>query len=210
MKEARVIETRQTSNDRRWSRITPSLSREEHLLKHSGQAPGQPRQRVYLRCHPRLRMNTPYVDASLVEGPVGLVLAESRGRTSAMAASFFSEVAHHPTSLWISIAQISYTHELVSESRRFSLIVLHRGQGDIARWCGAVSGRDVDKCARLALYRSRDGFLFLTDALASVACRVRSAHPLGDHTLFVADILSGEVETRRSGRRPLLTADLRP
>ena len=126
-----------------------------------------------------------------------------------MTVSFFSEAAHHPTSLWVSIARNSYTHELVSQVGRFSLIVLHEKQKEIARLCGSVSGRDRDKCALLQTYRNPEGFLFLEDALASVTCRVRSSHDVDDHTLFIADILSGEFETRRSILRHLLTSDLR-
>jgi len=125
-----------------------------------------------------------------------------------MTVSFFSEVAHHPTTLWISIAHGSYTYDLLQESAGFSLIVLHKKQKHIAEMCGSVSGREHDKCAGLQLYRSAEGFLFLKDALASVACRARGAHPVGDHTLFVADILSGQIETRRSHLRHLLVSDL--
>lgn len=154
-------------------------------------------------------MESPYIGNSVVEGPVGLVLVESQGRANAMTISFFSEAAHHPTSLWVSIAKSSYTHELVSQEGRFSLIVLHRNQKHIAELCGGVSGRNQDKCASLQIYRSSEGLLFLKNALASVACRVRSTHNVGDHTLFIADILSGDIETRRSTLRHLLVSDLR-
>lgn len=153
-------------------------------------------------------MNSPYIGGAVIDGPVGLIVSEARGRRNAMAVSWFSEAAHHPASLWVSIARTAYTHELIEAGGAFSLIVLHRKQKGIARRCGEVSGREADKCAGLALYRSHEGFLFLAEALASVACRVRSSRSLGDHTLFVADIVGGEVETRRAGRRHLLTTDL--
>jgi flavin reductase (DIM6/NTAB) family NADH-FMN oxidoreductase RutF len=127
-----------------------------------------------------------------------------------MTVSFFSEVAHYPTALWVSIADDSYTHELIEATDRFSLIVLHKGQGDVARACGVASGRDTDKCASLNLYRAHQEFWFLDGALASVACRVRSLHAAEKHTLFIADILAAEFETRSRVRRHLLTTDLAP
>jgi flavin reductase (DIM6/NTAB) family NADH-FMN oxidoreductase RutF len=151
---------------------------------------------------------SPYLVGSVVESPVGLIVSESRGRVNAMTVSFFSEVSHHPTSLWVSINKQSLTHELVLESGRFSLIVLHEKQKEIALFCGTVSGRDRDKCARLALHRGSQGFLYLDKALASVACRVSETHDLGDHTLFLAAILGGEFDSRQSIRRHLLTTDL--
>lgn len=154
-------------------------------------------------------MESPYLRESVCPSPVGLVLTERDGRPNAMTASFFSEVAHHPTTLWVSIARASFTHELIAGSGRFSLVILHKGQGELAVRCAAASGRDVDKAAGLDVYRVGDGHWYLNDAMVSVACRVRSARAVGDHTLFIADILAGECETRNMGRRHLLTADLR-
>ena len=154
-------------------------------------------------------MDSPYIRGSVLESPVGLVLAEAGGRANAMTVSFFSEVAHHPTTLWVSIATTSYTHELIQASGRFSLVVLHQKQREIAERCGgSVSGRDRDKCAGLKLYRSPDSFLYLSDALASISCEVRSARLVDNHTFFIANILSAESDSKSSLRRHLLTTDL--
>lgn len=124
-----------------------------------------------------------------------------------MTISFFSEAAHHPASLWVSIHQTSYTHALLAETGRFGLAVLHQGQGALALGCGTVSGRDCDKGSALAVYRSPAGFPFLRDVLASTACRVRQTTPLGDYTLFIADIVEADVDSR-TYRRHLLGRDL--
>lgn len=151
---------------------------------------------------------SPYVRDTKVESAVALLLAESSGKANATTISFFSEVAHHPTSIWVSLSKHTLGHELSIASERFSLVVLHSGQAEIARRCGTVSGRDHDKIATLRTYRNDEGFLFLNDAIASVACRVRDLHELGDHTILIGDVLSGDIETRRTGSRHLLMADL--
>jgi len=125
-----------------------------------------------------------------------------------MTISFFSEVAHHPTSLWVSIAKTSYTHELLQETRHFSLTVLNSTQREIALACGSVSGRDHNKCSELDLYNGPEGYLFLSGALASTACTIRQTISIDDHTLFIADILYTELESRKSHLRQLLISDL--
>ena len=150
----------------------------------------------------------PYLAKSVVESPVGLVVVKTAAHRNAMTISFFSEVAHHPTSMWVSIARSSWTHALLEEAGQFSFILLHQGQAEIARFCGTVSGRERDKCAGLDLYESDGGFLFLRDALTSTACRVTRAVPVGDHTLFIANMLAGDVETRHLLARQLLQSDL--
>lgn len=139
---------------------------------------------------------------------MGLVVVKTGNRANAMTVSFFSEVAHHPTSLWVSIARTSYTHTLLEEAGQFSLIVLNQTQKEVALTCGSVSGRDRDKCANLDLYPGPEGYLFLNGALASTACSVRQSVPVEDHTLFVADILQTEIESRKSYLRQLLLSDL--
>jgi flavin reductase (DIM6/NTAB) family NADH-FMN oxidoreductase RutF len=153
-------------------------------------------------------MQSPYLTDSVVESPVGLVLVQAGARANAATMSFFSEVAHHPTTLWVSIARASYTHALLEETGAFTVATLHQRQREIALACGAVSGREKDKCAALDLYESAPGFLFLRDAMASTACRIRQRAALEDHTLFIADILSGDFDSRRIGLRHLLLSDL--
>jgi len=151
---------------------------------------------------------SPYITDSIVESAVGLMTVKVGERSNAMTVSFFSEVAHHPTSLWVSVAQSNYTHTLLEEIGRFSLIVLNQTQKEIALRCGSISGRDQDKCATMDLYAGPEGYLFLNGALASTACSVRQSVPIGEHTVFIADILQTDVESRKSHLRQLLLSDL--
>lgn len=145
----------------------------------------------------------------MIESAVGLVLVKLGAASNAMTVSFFSEVAHHPTALWVSIEKSSHTHSLLEQTAEFSLIVLNQTQKDIAIACGTVSGRTRDKCADLDVYLNQSGFLFLGGALASTGCRIRQRLDVGDHTLFVGDIIECEIESRKSHLRQLLLSDLR-
>jgi 3-hydroxy-9,10-secoandrosta-1,3,5(10)-triene-9,17-dione monooxygenase reductase component len=153
-------------------------------------------------------MKSPYIDGSVVDGVVGLLTVESQGVRNAMTVSCFSELAHHPTALWVSVANDSHTHALLTAGGTFSLSLLGADQGHVARACGEVSGRERDKCAGLALYAPQPGSWFLRGALTCTACRVYDTIPVGDHTIFLGEILFGEFDSRRKFRRHLLIADL--
>ena len=153
-------------------------------------------------------LTSPYIIDSVVESAVGLVLVEAGIIRNAMTVSFFSECAHHPTGLWISVAKSSYTHSLIEQSRRFTLAVLNNRQKAVALRCGTVSGKHEDKCRSLDLYKGPRDFLFLNGALASTGCSVRQMISLGDHTLFVADILETHLDSRKAHLRQLLLSDL--
>lgn len=154
-------------------------------------------------------MTSPYIENSIIESAVGLVLVKSGDVSNAMTVSFFSEVAHHPTALWVSIAKTSHTHSLLDQTSEFSLVVLNQTQKQIAMSCGTSSGRDKDKCAGLDLYQNPAGFLFLKGALASTACHVSQRIDLGEYTMFVGEILESEIESRTSHLRQLLISDLK-
>jgi flavin reductase (DIM6/NTAB) family NADH-FMN oxidoreductase RutF len=154
-------------------------------------------------------VESPYIDQSVIESPVGLVLVEAAGVSNAMTVSCFSALAHFPAALCVSIARSSFTHGLIEAAGQFSLIVLSVAQQEIARHCGSISGRNQEKCSALNLYRSPSGFLFLEGAPSSTACRVREKIDLGEHTLFVADIVEGDVDSRQSRLRHLLLSDMR-
>jgi flavin reductase (DIM6/NTAB) family NADH-FMN oxidoreductase RutF len=144
----------------------------------------------------------------VVDAVVGLLIVEAAGQRNALTVSFFSESAHHPTSLWVSVRQSTLSHSLLTQTDRFSLAVLNRSPRHIAWLCGTISGRDRDKCASLQLYRSPRGFLFLHSALSSTACIVRRVHRTNDHNMFIGDIVEAEVDTGVAHRRQLLLSDL--
>ncbi|HJR64127.1 MAG TPA: flavin reductase family protein [Gemmatimonadaceae bacterium] len=151
---------------------------------------------------------SPYISGAVMDGPVALLLVLANGRRNAATISCFSELAHHPTSLWVSIATGSYTHDLVLQAGAFTLAVLSDRQRQIALACGSVSGRDQDKVATLAVHASPSGLLAVDGALASSLCRVRERIALNDHTVFLADIVEGVMDSRASRRRHLLLSDL--
>jgi flavin reductase (DIM6/NTAB) family NADH-FMN oxidoreductase RutF len=150
---------------------------------------------------------SPYCDG-LVPAPVGVVLVHADGRRNATTVTFFSEVAHHPTSMWVSLNVTSLAHELVQSRGDFTLSVLSKRQRDVALACGTASGRDVNKCAALDLTTTASGFLYLQGAVASTACRIRQAIPIGDHTVFIADLVEGERDTQAARLGVLLSTDL--
>jgi flavin reductase (DIM6/NTAB) family NADH-FMN oxidoreductase RutF len=149
-----------------------------------------------------------YITNSVLDSAVALLIVETGARRNAMTISFFSEVAHFPAALWVSVARTSYSYELLQESATFSLAVLNQKQRAIALSCGNTSGRSTDKCKSLRLYKSEGGFLFLEDAIASTGAKIRESAEIGDHTLFVADIVESHFSTKASRFRHLLLSDL--
>ncbi len=149
-----------------------------------------------------------HIQDGAFDSAIAILIVEAGERRNATTITFYSETAHHPTSVWVSLPTDSYSHELLSQSGRFSLAVLQQRQTQLAIACGSTSGRLLDKCSSLPLYRGGDGALYLEDALANCLCQVSQTHSLDTHTLFVANVLSGERSTRTLALRHLLQSDI--
>jgi flavin reductase (DIM6/NTAB) family NADH-FMN oxidoreductase RutF len=152
---------------------------------------------------------SPYIRDSVVDSAVAVVLVETGNRRNAMTISCFSEVAHYPAAIWISVAKSAYSHDLIREAKRFSVAVLSEKQRSVALTCGTNSGRSVDKCGGLDLYQSPEHFLFLRGALASTGTLLSNAVDIGDHTMFLGNIVEAHLDSRASRFRHLLLSDLR-
>jgi flavin reductase (DIM6/NTAB) family NADH-FMN oxidoreductase RutF len=138
-----------------------------------------------------------YVRLSFVDGVVGLLSSSHDGVQNAMTVSLLAESSHVPPLVRVSVSQDCLSHELVAASGRFGLSILAEGQEELALRCGVTSGRDSQKLRtrglRWQLHPS--GVPMITSCRAVSICRVVERREVGDHTVFVGDVVDGFRET---------------
>jgi flavin reductase (DIM6/NTAB) family NADH-FMN oxidoreductase RutF len=105
------------------------------------------------------------------------------------------QVTVSPIRIVIAINNKNYTTELVKESGEFTLNVLKKDQFELVSRFGMQSGRTVNKFANQKSHKCCINAPVLDDTLAYLECRVVPSMILdaGTHTLFVADVIDGEV-----------------
>jgi len=137
------------------------------------------KEKFYLLLHPR----PAYVIGS---GRFGEVV-------NFMAASWVTPVAEEPPRVAVAIDVESYTHELISKYKEFTVNVLPMAQLNALYSVGIVSGRRVDKVARFGLNVEKGRSVnapVLTDSIGVLECRVTATVESEDTTLFVGDVLT--------------------
>jgi flavin reductase (DIM6/NTAB) family NADH-FMN oxidoreductase RutF len=144
----------------------------------------------------------------IVESPVALIFTQRDGNPNALTISTFSEAAHFPTSLWVSIDKQSSSHQDLVVHPYFSLLILHDKQIDIARKCLQPDGRPIQPRPVLPIKTSPEGFYYIEEMLAVSFCKVRQIHALEKNSIFFGDILKGLVNTKRACRPHLLLSSL--
>ena len=108
-----------------------------------------------------------------------------------------SQVTTDPNRIVITVNKSNHTHDMVLATGEFALSVLSEQAGfDLFQRFGFQSGRDTDKFAGFEdhVRRGEDGLYYVTQGTcARLSCRVVSTLDLGTHTLFLADVVDGDV-----------------
>ena len=105
------------------------------------------------------------------------------------------QVTASPNRIVIAVNKNNYTHDMVAKTGEFNLSVLaENSKFDIYQHFGFQSGRDTDKTKGVAYKRSANGLIYATEGVnAYLSCKVVSQTALGTHTLFLADVIDGEI-----------------
>ena len=130
---------------------------------------------------------------------------DAENRPTGLTASSFTSVSLHPPLILVCVSQKAQSYPAIKAAGRFAVNILAQGPG------GRVAAlRHVHHRARRGEVRGRSstgpgplGLPVLPDALARLECSMVHAYPGGDHTIFVAQVESGEWSDD-SGTEPLL------
>ena len=131
--------------------------------------------------------------------PVVAVTSEHNGKENGMISDAAVRASIVPSipRLSVYIHKFNYSHNMIFESGRFGLHLLHTKQFDVVRRLGFVSGRDRDKLAGLPYHRGVLGVPVLDDCFASFECEVANVMDTGSSTLFLGDVVAvGSLEPR--------------
>jgi len=109
-----------------------------------------------------------------------------------MTATSFTSVSLDPPLVQVSLDQASRTHGAVNQTRVFGANILSANQKEIAQ---TFSQSGIDRFEDLEVIPGKEtGVPFFPGAIGFLECRVTDEVPGGDHTIFVGEVLSTEIE----------------
>lgn len=117
------------------------------------------------------------------------------GKGNGQIANTVFQVTAEPARIAVALNKENLTHEYVSRSGVFGVSVLDKETPmPFIGLFGFKSGRDVDKLAEVEHKEGSSGCPVVTEnALAVIEARVVSTLDAGTHTIFVGDVVAGEV-----------------
>ncbi len=124
--------------------------------------------------------------------PLVAITSELGGKRNGMISDAAIRASIVPTvpRLSVYIHKFNYSHDLIFDTGRFVLHLLHTKQFDLIHRLGFFSGRDRDKLADIPHRPGTLGAPVLDDCHAHFECRVANAMDTGSSTCFLGDVVA--------------------
>ena len=121
---------------------------------------------------------------------VAVVTAAHDGQRYGMTVNSFTSVSLEPPLVSVTLKQLTHTHDLVDKSNAFAVTILAADQKDLSdRFAGKLP--DIhDRFAGLDLETLVLDAPLLKGGLAYFNCRILSSIPVGENTLFLAEVIA--------------------
>ena len=140
--------------------------------------------------------------------PVVAVTSERDGKENGMISDAAIRASIVPTvpRLSVYVHKFNFSHDLIFDSGRFVLHLLHTKQFDLIHRLGFVSGRDRDKLEDIPHHRGSLGAPVLDDCYAHFECKVVNVMDTGSSTLFLGDVVEVGFGAAKAARGDVMTA----
>ncbi len=144
--------------------------------------------------------------------PAGLVSSvDAQGRANIITlGEIFNVSIASPVIVGIAIAKPRYSHELISASREYVVNLPTAAMMEVVDRCGSVSGRDVDKFAQFSLTAVPAEKVrppLIGECPVNIECRVIGIQEIGDHDLFLGEVLAVHVAEEALDERGQILVD---
>lgn len=127
--------------------------------------------------------------------PYGLyVLTSGYGaEVNAITCNWMTQVSFSPVLVTVAIEKQSHTQWLIRESGVFVLNLLNKESVALSRRMAVPTRINPFKLAGVDYHTGMTGAPILDEALAVLECEVRQTLEVGDHVLFVGEVVAGGV-----------------
>jgi flavin reductase (DIM6/NTAB) family NADH-FMN oxidoreductase RutF len=130
-------------------------------------------------------------------GPVTLVTSSWHGKNNVMAAALVTALSFDPPLVGVAMHPSRHSYDMIRYSEQFALNIPSRRLLHHVQYLGSVSGADIDKLelTKLPTFKaSRVDAPLIEGCVAYIECGVEDTLRVGDHVLFVGQVLAASAE----------------
>ena len=125
-----------------------------------------------------------------------VLTAKEDGKNNGCIINTTQQVTSSPNRISVTDNKDNYTHDMIMRTKEFNVsIISEKADFDLFKHFGFQSGRDVDKLSDYADKKeASNGIVYVTNGTnAYISGKVINTVDLGTHTMFIADVVDGEV-----------------
>jgi flavin reductase (DIM6/NTAB) family NADH-FMN oxidoreductase RutF len=125
---------------------------------------------------------------------VTVVTAAHAGQQYGMTVNSFTSLSLEPPLVSVALKRLTHTHELVEKSGEFSVTILSAAQKELSDRFAGKHPQIQDRFEGVATETLALGAPLLKEGIAYFNCRVVNSIPIGENTLFVAEVVAVQGE----------------
>lgn len=146
-------------------------------------------------------METQEIIEKIINGVAVVTSKRGNKDINGLSVAWMSQVSWDPPLVMVAIGKVNYTHDFIKESKVFAISILSQNMKDMAKLFGLKSGRDINKFQDITYEFKKSGSPIISDCLAYLDCKVLKSFDVGDHTIFVGEILDTDI---KDDKEPLI------
>ena len=129
--------------------------------------------------------------------PVVMVSVGDMENSNIITVAWTGTVCSVPPRLYVSIRHDRYSYDMLKKGGDFVINFTTDKLLAACDWCGIRSGREVDKFAEMKFTKGKANFVsapLINESPVNIDCKVFDVINLGSHDMFLADVLSVDVD----------------
>ncbi len=151
-------------------------------------------------------MDLPWGDEKTVQfiTNVGLITSTGKYGDNIMAAEWTHHVSYKPGLIAVCIGHNKATAENIKKTKVFGVNIASAEQTTLASIAGNSTGKEIDKISALKdlgfkFYKAKKiNVLMVQDSVLNIECKLIKKIPLGDHTMFVGEVLEATLNKEKT------------
>lgn len=131
--------------------------------------------------------------------PVMVSCKKGEERPNIITVAWAGTICTNPPMLSISVRPERYSYDIIKDSGEFVVNLVTKELVYATDYCGVKSGRDVDKFKDMNLHESKSKVVSapgIEESPVNIECKVREIKELGSHSIFMADVVSVNVDDK--------------
>ena len=131
--------------------------------------------------------------------PVVMVSCGDMEKSNIITVAWTGILNTNPATVYISVRPSRYSYKIIKNNKEFVINFTTKKLAKATDWCGVRSGEKFDKFKEMKLHKEKAQFVkvpLIKESPVSIECKVKDIIKLGSHDMFVAEVLSIDVDEK--------------